>query len=604
MSDPSDPVIEGAHVKLNDRSLRVPTMPISVPSSPGDSGADASAFPTPRAEAGADRPPRPAATIVVVRDGTDGIEVLLSRRAERGDHNSNAWVFPGGIVEKGDAGAHACCDGLDDAEASRRLGLPSGGLDYYVAAVRECFEESGLLFARAGGEDLVDLDGVDAARLGPWRGALHRGERSVVDFCEREGLRLAVDRLVYLSHWLTPLGRPKRFDTRFFIAAAPKAQTAAHDGAELVEQLWLTPSEALARSTLLKLLTPTQKSLETVGRFATVADIVAWAAAPREVALVMPRVANGKDGFRPVLPDEHAWAELGRIDPAGHGQGSYDIVTDTPVRLSPRVIRVSAGNGSMMTGPGTNTYLVGDVDGPTWAVIDPGPALDAHVEAILAAAPGPIDRIFVTHTHTDHSPATLALKARTGATVLGLAPRHREWQDATFAADVTLHGGERIALGASTHLAVIHTPGHASNHLCYLLEEEKTLFTGDHVMQASTVVINPPDGDMAAYIDSLRSLLDLDLDWLAPGHGFLMARPRESMAAIVEHRLKREAKVVAALEAIGPAPAAELLAEVYADVPPKLHPMAMRSLTAHLLKLQVERRAGEAEGRWSLAAAS
>ncbi len=565
-----------------------------------DSTANASAFPTPRAEAGADRPPRPAATIVVIRDGANGIEVLLSRRAERGDHNSNAWVFPGGVVEARDAAAHDCCDGLDDADASLRLGLPSGGLDYYVAAVRECFEESGLLFARADSEALVDLDGADAARLGPWRGALHRGEQGIAELCAREGLSLAVDELVYLSHWLTPLGRPKRFDTRFFIAAAPVAQTAAHDGAELVEQLWIAPADALARSASLKLLTPTQKSLETVARFGTVADAMAWAAAPREVALVMPRVATGRDGFRPVLPSEHAWAELGRIDPAGHGHGSYDIVTDRPVRLSTRVIRVSAGNSSVMTGPGTNTYLVGDADGATWAVIDPGPALDAHVDAIVAAAPGPIDRIFVTHTHNDHSPATPALKARTGATVLGLAPLHREWQDTTFAADVTLRGGERIALGASTHLSVIHTPGHASNHLCYLLEEEKTLFTGDHVMQASTVVINPPDGDMALYLASLRSLLDLDLDWLAPGHGFLMAQPRQAMEAIVAHRLKREAKVVDALEALGPAPMPELLGHVYADVPAHLHPMALRSLTAHLLKLQAERRAGEAEGRWSL----
>ena len=234
---------------------------------------------------------------------------------------------------------------------------------------------------------------------------------------------------------------------------------------------------------------------------------MAWAREPRRVPLTMPHVAVGSQGPRPVMPDEPAYAELGRIDPAGHGHGSYDIVPDRPVRLSERVIRVTAGNGSIMTGPGTNTYLVGGGPSNEWAAIDPGPALAEHVEAILAAAPGPITRIFATHTHTDHSPATVALKARTGATVHGLAARHREWQDATFAPDVTLHGGERIELVPGTTLAAIHTPGHASNHLCYLLEEEKTLFTGDHVMQMSTVVINPPDGDMRAYIESLRSLL-------------------------------------------------------------------------------------------------
>ena len=562
---------------------------------------DASAFRAPATAPGHERPPRPAATIVVLRDGAGGIEVLLSRRAERGDHNSGAWVFPGGIVEPGDALAHAACDGLGDEQASRRLGLASGGLDYYDAAIRECFEESGLLFARSVGPALVDLDGSDAARLSPWRRALHRCEQSIADFCAAEHLRLAVDQLVYLSHWLTPLGRPKRFDTRFFIAAAPTAQTAAHDGTELVEQLWIAPKEALVRSASLRLLTPTQKTLETIARFTTVAEAMAWASAPRQVALVMPRVANGRDGLRPVMPDEPAWAELGRIDPAGHGQESYDIVPDRAVRLSDRVIRVSADNGSVMTGPGTNTYLIGGSDVERWSVIDPGPAIDAHVDAIVAAAPGPIDRIFVTHTHKDHSPAALALKERTGAVVYGLAPTHREWQDATFAADVTLRGGERVAIGPSSHLAVLHTPGHASNHLCYLLEEERTLFTGDHLMQQSTVVINPPDGDMAAYLASLRSLLPLDLEWLAPGHGFLMAEPRAAVEAVIAHRLRREAKVVAALEALGPAPLDRLVAAVYADVPERMHPVALRSLTAHLLKLRDEGRAAESAGRWALA---
>jgi len=565
--------------------------------------ADASAFPAPAPQP-VERPPRPAATIVVVRDGADGIEVLLSRRAERGDHNSGAWVFPGGIVEKNDALAHAAVAGLDDGEASRRLGLASGGLDYYVAAIRECFEESGLLFARADSPELVDLDGSDAVRLAPWRGALHRGEKGIVEFCAAEGLHLAADRLVYLSHWLTPLGRAKRFDTRFFIAAVPTAQTAAHDGAELLEQIWIAPKEALARKASLKLLTPTQKTLETIGRFARVGEAMAWASAPRQVALVMPRVATGRDGFRPVMPDEYPWAELGRIDPAGHGNASYELVPDRPVRLSERVIRVTADNGSVMTGPGTNTYLVGGGDAERWAVIDPGPALDAHVDAIVAAAPGPIDRIFVTHTHKDHSPAAVALKERTGATLYGLAPLHKEWQDATFGADVTLHGGERIALTEGTHLAVVHTPGHASNHLCYLLEEEKTLFTGDHVMQSSTVVINPPDGDMAAYIASLRRVAALDLDWLAPGHGFLMAEPRAAIDAIVAHRLKREAKVVDALGELGPASAETLLGAVYADVPSHLHAVAMRSLTAHLLKLRDDGRAAESAGEWALARAA
>jgi len=565
---------------------------------------DTVAPPTPSAE----RPPRPAATIVVVRDGAGGIEVLLSRRAERGDHNSGAWVFPGGIVDPGDRAAHDCCAGVDDAAASARLGLPANGLDYYIAAVRECFEESGLLFATDRSGELVGLDDATGdlhnSELATWRGPLHRNERQLGEMCREFGLTLALDRLVYLSHWLTPLARPKRFDTRFFIAAAPTSQTAAFDGTEMVEQLWLRPAEALARANELKLMTPTQKTLELVGQYDKVDALLAWARAPREVALIMPRVANGKQGMRPVLPDEPAFAELGRIDPAGHGSGCYDIQVATPVKLSPRLIRVTANNGSLMTGPGTNTYLIGGGASNEWAVIDPGPLDEAHVDAIMAAAPGAIRWIFATHTHNDHSPACVPLKERTGATVYGRVPDHAEWQDASFAPDVQLKGGERFELpgpdGQVSTLHAIHTPGHASNHLCYRLEEEKLLFTGDHVMQLSTVVINPPDGDMSAYIGSLRALTELDLDWLAPGHGFLMAQPQRAMEAIVAHRLKREAKVVNALRELGPADAQTLLARVYDDVKPQLLAMAMRSLRAHLFKLRNDGTAGEVEGRWAL----
>ena len=560
---------------------------------------DTIAPPTPHTPA-AQRPPRAAATLVVVRDGPSGIEVLLSRRAERGDHNSGAWVFPGGIVDPGDREAHACCAGIDDATASARLGLEANGLDHYIAAVRECFEESGLLFATDRSGELVGFDHAGGAPLGAWRGSLHRNERTLGDMCREFGLTLALDRLAYLSHWLTPLARPKRFDTRFFIAEAPALQTAAFDGTEMVEQLWLRPAEALTRASELKLMTPTQKTLELVGTHATAAALLTWARSPREVALIMPRVANGRQGMRPVLPDEPAFAELGRIDPAGHGSGCYDIRVGTPVRLSPRLIRVTANNGSLMTGPGTNTYLLGGGVRNEWAVIDPGPLDAAHVEAVLAAAPGPIRWIFATHTHNDHSPACAPLKARTGATVHGRLPDHAEWQDASFAPDVHLLGGERFELPGDTTLHVLHTPGHASNHLCYLLEQERLLFTGDHVMQLSTVVINPPDGDMSAYIGSMRELGELHLDWLAPGHGFLMAEPRQAMELIVAHRLRREAKVVRALRELGPADDQALLVRVYDDVKPQLLAMAMRSLRAHLFKLRDDGVAAETEGCWSL----
>lgn len=539
-----------------------------------------------------ERPPRPAATLVVVRDGPSGLEVLLLRRAERGDHNSGAWVFPGGLVDPGDREASACARGLDARTANERLGLDDGALDYLVCAIRECFEECGLLFA--------DGPRPDAPTLRAWRHDVHRGERSFAELCRQAGWTLRLDRLAYLSHWLTPRGRAKRFDTRFFVAVAPEGQDTAHDTHETVEHGWFRPAEALARDAGgFKLMTPTRVTLELLSRFADAASLMAWARAPREVALVMPRIGRGPQGERPVMPDEPAWAEIGRLDPQGHGHVSYALEPGVPVRLSERVIRVTAPNGSVMTGPGTNTYLVGGGAANRWTVIDPGPADEAHVRAVLAASPGPIEAIVLTHSHKDHSPAARRLRELTGAPVAGRWPAHPQGQDAQLALDHELQHGQRLACAADAHLRVWHTPGHASNHLCFLLEEEKLLFTGDHVMQSSTVVINPPDGDMAAYLASLRALLDVDLDWLAPGHGFLMAEPRQVLEGLIAHRLHREALVLQAVARLGPAPVGALREQVYTGIPPVLHAMAERSLLAHLLKLQAEGRVRASEAGWS-----
>ena len=208
---------------------------------------------------------------------------------------------------------------------------------------------------------------------------------------------------------------------------------------------------------------------------------------------------------------------------------------------------------------------------------------------MLSLLPGPLQRILVTHTHRDHSPGAASLSQATGAPVWGRVAAHPMWQDETFAPAQQPQHGERIAVGADTTLRVVHTPGHASNHLCFLLEEERLLFTGDHVMQGSTVVINPPDGDMSAYLAALRGLQDEDLEWLAPGHGFLVAQPQAVIAHLIAHRLKREAKVLAAFSRVaGSATLATLVQQVYDDVPAGLHGVAMRSLLAHLLKLQAD----------------
>ncbi len=539
---------------------------------------------------------RRAASLLLLRDAAAGLEVLMLRRAEReGDLRSGAAVFPGGVLEARDRDAHAYCTGTDDAALSARMGLPAGGLDYAVAALRESFEEVGLLLAA--GE-------FDLGALQPWRHRLNDGQASMAELCASFGLTLPVDRLVYFSHWLTPPGVPKRFDTRFFAAPAPAGQQALADLGEAVELMWLTPAAALDPARGLKLLPVTQRTLMELARHADAASALAAARAREHIGVTMPRLARAGGKPRIVLPDELPWAEIGRLDPEGRGDVAAELRPGVPVRLSAHVIRVTAPNPGPMTGPGTNSYLVGAGEGEAgaWTVIDPGPAIDAHVQALLAAAPGRITRILVTHTHRDHSPAAGALAAATGAPLWGRVADHPEWQDSGFVPAHVPQHGERFDAAPGVALRTVHTPGHASNHLCYLLEHERLLFTGDHVMQGSTVVINPPDGDMAAYLRSLAALLDEDLQWLAPGHGFLVAEPHAVLRALIAHRLKREAKVADALTRLGPAPLAALLPAVYDDVPAALHPVAARSLTAHLLKLEGDARArADDAGNWSAA---
>jgi len=258
---------------------------------------------------------------------------------------------------------------------------------------------------------------------------------------------------------------------------------------------------------------------------------------------------------------------------------------------------IPAPNPGMMTGPGTNTYIIGT---GRLALIDPGPESALHLSAMLEAAGKQLKWILCTHTHPDHSPGARALKAETGAQVLGFGAVPDDGrQDAAFAPDRALREGEIVDCGAF-RLRAVHTPGHASNHLCYLLEQEKLLFTGDHIMQGSTVVISPPDGDMAVYLESLERLLALDLVALAPGHGHVIEKPHDEVRRLIAHRLKREKKVIDAFEHGNPATLDELLPFVYDDVPRQVHAVARRSLYAHIIKLQRDGRVtGEGDG-WRL----
>ena len=263
--------------------------------------------------------------------------------------------------------------------------------------------------------------------------------------------------------------------------------------------------------------------------------------------------------------------------------------------LAPGVRRLLAPNPSMMTGPGTNTYLFGVEE---IAVVDPGPDIEEHIDRIIETAGAPIRWVLATHTHPDHSPGAMALAAGTGAQVVGRpAPDHGP-QDRTFRPARILNDGDILETGEFT-LEAVHTPGHASNHLCYRHAATNWLVTGDQVIDGSTVVINPPDGNMKEYIDSLRRLRTLDCAALLPGHGDRIDDPIRAIDWIIDHRLKREARVLAALKQNPGLTAHDLVPHVYQDVAKHLFRLAERSLLAHLLKLQQDGLAVIRKDAWS-----
>lgn len=538
---------------------------------------------------------RPAATLVLTRDTSEGLQVLLLQRTWDAVFLPGYYVFPGGAVDEQEPLGREHAVGPADAQISQTMSLDEGGADYMLAAVRECFEEAGVLVA-------VDADGVtiggDHPVLGE-RQAVFRGERSLAQVCAHHGLSIPLDRLAYLGHWITPPGPPRRFDTRFFVTVAPEGQLANHDGVETIDHVWISPAAALEehRNGQRLLGLPTIRTLRVLSSFDTTDALMRYADAnPPEPYPDQPWPALQKG--KPVMlePGTPAYDEAAKLDPEGEGSTRAEIVPGEPVEVAAGVVRLTAPNPGVMTGPGTNTYILGH---ERFTVLDPGPDDDVHIERILALTGGMIDQVVVTHTHRDHSPATAALKARTGCRVYGLPAPAGASQDQTFAPDDEPAHGDLIVSEAGM-LKAIHTPGHASNHICYLLTDQALLFSGDHIMQGSTVVINPPDGDMKAYIEALYDLLAEPVRYIAPAHGFLMGHPEAVIDYLITHRLAREHKVAKALKGLAPVTLGDLTAKAYDDVPAAIHGVAARSALAHLLKLEADGKAIQQGEFWSV----
>jgi glyoxylase-like metal-dependent hydrolase (beta-lactamase superfamily II) len=263
----------------------------------------------------------------------------------------------------------------------------------------------------------------------------------------------------------------------------------------------------------------------------------------------------------------------------------FDIVVGEPVTLTPLVRRITAPNPSPFTGPGTNTYLVGH--GDEVAVIDPGPDDPAHIAAILRATGGKIRWVIATHTHADHSPAGKPLADATGAELIGMPYVGTvDRLDETFVPKRPVQDGERIEAGSYT-LRAVFTPGHVSNHMSFLLEEERLLFAGDHIMQGATVVIvSSHGGTMWDYLDSLQKLKGMGIEYLAPAHGHLLSHAEQVVTELHAHRLSRERKAIAALQQVQQATLSELIPLVYPEVGSELTEAAKIALRAHLRKLE------------------
>ncbi|MEO6015612.1 MAG: MBL fold metallo-hydrolase [Polaromonas sp.] len=543
---------------------------------------------------------RPAATVLLLRDSPAGIEVLMTRRSMTASFIPGAYVFPGGGVDAADAEAHAQGDGF----CLRRSTQSDAHMTQAVAAIRESFEELGVLLARhADGSYASTADIAALDRKAPF-----------ADQCRAHGLKLAADEMFVLAHWIADRDLPRRFDVLFLVARMPQGQEPVADESEQFEPVWVRPADALSRHAAddFFIIFPTIRTLQRLGQYNTVAEVLAACASEHPLWTSCPRSGFVAGREMRYMEHEAPFGELAMTCPDGQLLHELQWQTSQPVALLKNVMRLTAPNPGVMTGPGTNSYLVGDAD-TGYIAIDPGPADADHIERLYRAAGGDIRMIVCTHSHADHSPGAKPLQALCEASgnkppILGLPSQPTARADSTFTPDRLLQNQEQLTLesrGPGAEMATknhtlkaIYTPGHAANHVCLVLLEDGLLFSGDHILNGSTTVVNPPDGNMNAYLDSLDALTAAcdahAIDFILPAHGYVLGDAKVAIAQLKAHRLKREAKIMAVMQALPGGTLDDWVPLAYDDVDARIWPVAKRSLLAHVERIQALQPAGTA----------
>jgi glyoxylase-like metal-dependent hydrolase (beta-lactamase superfamily II)/8-oxo-dGTP pyrophosphatase MutT (NUDIX family) len=537
-------------------------------------------------------PVRAAATVLLLRDSEAGIEVLMTRRSSTASFAPGAYVFPGGHIDEADEAAGRI--------AARRPTQSGIQLTQAITAIREGFEELGVLLARHADGSPVRMEDI---------ASMDRSTTSPVSFleqCEARGLVLAADQVFSLAHWITDRDLPRRFDVPFLVARMPDGQVPTADESEQFEPCWVRPADALARHDAgsFFMIFPTVRTLQRLAAHGSV-DAVLQACAPKDGAeqplwTSCPRAGLLRGQDTRYMESDSPYGELALVCPDGQMLHALDWQSERPVPLLKNVQRLTAPNPGAMTGPGTNSYIVGDA-ATGYLVIDPGPNDAEHIARLWRATQGDIRMIVCTHSHADHSPGAAPLQAlckERKPPILGLSSAPTARSSARFAAERELKDGERLVLSGTTAqgervthtLRAIHTPGHAANHLCLVLEEDGLLFSGDHILNGSTTVVDPPDGDMNAYLDSLDKLDAAceagGIDFILPAHGYVIGSARAAIAHLKAHRLKREAKIASAMKKLPDGTPEDWLALAYDDVPQRMWPVAARSLAAHVARIR------------------